>query len=117
MLPMAVVEEVVPADGIHRLVGTRSEVVGVLLRCRAVVGVIAPTEEGKTGTEVLILRGEPGLGLLGTAAEAVTQGFELDEVAGVLRCADGSFTLLDADRLRARFGAQRVTIMEDDDGA
>ena len=113
-LPMAEVDEVVPCDGIHPLRGTRPEIVGVLVHRRSVVGVIAPGGGVRTGTEVLVLSGKPGLGLLGTDSDAVTQGFTVEETEGMLHCSSGSFLLLDAQSLRGDLGTNRTP--GDDDG-
>ncbi len=103
-LPMAELEEVIPCDGMHPLRGTRPEVLGVLVHRRRVVGVVAPGGGTGTGTEVLVLSGTPGLGLLGSESDAVTRGFTVEETEGVLHCSSGSFRLLDAQGLRGDLG-------------
>jgi hypothetical protein len=115
---MTAVQEILPARGIRPLRGTRPEVAGVLVRARTVVGIVIPISAGGPAgraTEVVILRGSPGLGLLATGADALTGEFTLEtraekrppveEAAGVVRCAAGAFTLLDPERLRRRLGA------------
>ncbi|MGD8374861.1 MAG: chemotaxis protein CheW [Acidobacteriota bacterium] len=104
-VPMSEVEEVVPASGLRSVPGLRPESGGVLVHRGRLVAAFAPGPPGSAGTEVIVLRGAPGIGLLGTGCDALTDGF-LVGGSGKAVVRDGeTFRLLRAGEVRERFGA------------
>ena len=113
------IEEILPAHGLRRIRGAHDWVVGILLRRGRAIGVVDPAlvvgSVPGGGDELVILAGEPGLALLGSGTDAVTQEHQIEEGAeagplpaaiGMLRTAGGSYSLLDPERLRRHLGAE-----------
>ena len=120
-LRMDEVDEVISVENLRKLRGARPWVIGVLIREGKIVGVVDPARiVGKgagTGKEILILRGEPGLGLLAERTDALVRDYSVEEggsseagpIPGcrkVLRFPSGTFMLLELPRLRKHLGAQ-----------
>ena len=117
-VPAAAVAEIVSAEGVRRLPGMEPAMAGVKLGGGGVIGVVdlarlagaAPAG----GRAVLVLAGEPRVGLLVESPDAVTRasddagpvlaGAPLP-LLGPLRCADKRFHRVDLDALRRRLRA------------
>jgi hypothetical protein len=121
-VPAAAVAEIVPATGVRRLPGMLPAMAGVLLDAGGVVGIVDLARLAGTAPEgaraVVVLAGEPRLGLLVESPDAVPRaseetGPELADaplpLMGVLRCADTRFHRVDLDGLRGRLRALPAT--------
>jgi len=117
-VPAAAVAEIVPATGVRPLPGMGPALAGVLLGSGGVVGIVdlallagvAPTGM----RAVMVLGGEPRLGLLVESPDAVPGGYEepgpevVDAplpLLGAIRSADTRFHRVDLDGLRRRLRA------------
>ena len=128
-VPMEGIEEVLPGRDVRPLWGCHPWVVGVLVRRGRVVGVVDPArlagEAGGDGGELLVLRGEPGLALIGSGMDAITKDYDVAEapargsksaaVGRRLRCDRGTFSILVPQELRERIGAGELATQDHGD--
>jgi len=117
-VPAAAVTEIVPATGVRHLPGMEPAVAGVMLGSGGVIGIVDLDRFAGTASTgarvVMVLAGEPRLGLLVQAPDAVSRAVDQASPAlegaalpllGAVRCADKSFHRVDLDELRRRLRA------------
>ena len=117
-VPVAAVTAIVAPHGLRRLPGMEPVMAGVMLAAGEVVGIVDLARFAGAATAgpraVVVLAGEPRLGLLVESPDAVPRAYEeasleaVDSVLpllGSLRCVESRFYRVDLDGLRSRLRA------------